>query len=115
MHLDKKQLLETTNRMKENILFLFQSKQNQLLQFNQELKLYNPHNFLKQGYARIVDSQGVVVRSILSESQRDSFTRIGGWFYGGRSSKKIFKVELGILVWLCIVEIFFIPHNTFLN
>ena len=61
---DKKQLLETTNRMKENILFLFQSKQNQLLQFNQELKLYNPHNFLKQGYARIVDSQGVVVRSI---------------------------------------------------
>ena len=60
----KKQLLETTNRMKENILFLFQSKQNQLLQFNQELKLYNPHNFLKQGYARIVDSQGVVVRSI---------------------------------------------------
>ena len=50
--------------MKENILFLFQSKQNQLLQFNQELRLYNPHNFLKQGYARIVDSQGVVVRSI---------------------------------------------------
>ena len=28
------------------------------------MKLYNPHNFLKQGYARIVDSQGVVVRSI---------------------------------------------------
>ena len=44
--------------MKENIHLLFQSKQNQLLQFNQELKLYNPDNFLKQGYARIVDSQG---------------------------------------------------------
>ena len=94
--------------MKENILFLFQSKQNQLLQFNQELKLYNPHNFLKQGYARIIDSQGVVVRSISQVNLKvDSFTRIGGWFYGGRSSKKIFKVELGILVRLCIVEIFF--------
>ncbi len=61
---DKKQLLEKTNRMKENILFHFQNKQNKLLRLYQELKLYNPHNALKQGYARIVDSQGVVVRSI---------------------------------------------------
>ena len=53
--------------MKENILFLFQSKQNQLLQFNQELKLYNPHNFLKQGYARIVDSQGSISQVNLKE------------------------------------------------
>ncbi len=68
---EKKQLLEKANRIKENIFLLFQNKHNQTLQLTQELKLYNPYNALRQGYSRILDTQGKIVRSVFQVNLKE--------------------------------------------